>query len=454
MSTANDRLIAPTYAPDDRGDVLLFAGPMRLRLEGHDQESVLPGDLVLRLADPVSLVARFAGPLSAGTMFVHTASAEVVGLGAGADLEPPTRSVRPKRTGGVSWFDREETCSVVEGGHPERSERFVIHVSGALKSYLRPVTIAPGIQQGQVRFALPGWQLTLAEVRGATDSPRWFTHLIEAVPTDDGSPGRIDELLTSLFHLLGFVAGHEVGLGAVCGLDADGAVAWVHWSASRQRPGRPGVRWCSPMQVATALPTISGGVGRVEADPYMRQVYRRAVGYLHAASGKEVLDVRVPLACAGLELVAWATLQSEGWARSETLGIRGLPAGAAARLLLRSMDIPTEIPDDLGQLARRARSQKEWAGPEVIFNVRNALIHPPTGALSDFAVPTPDEMFQAWQLSTWYLELALLRMLGFDGDYWNRLRLGRNENDVEPVPWIQSGPAEGPVVSPILDDSS
>lgn len=111
-----------------------------------------------------------------------------------------------------------------------------------------------------MRFALPGWQLTLAEVRGATDSPR-FTHLIEAVPTDDGSPGLIDELLTSLFHLLGFVAGHEVGLGAVCGLDADGAVAWVHWSASRQRPGRPGVRWCSPMEVATALPKISGGSG-------------------------------------------------------------------------------------------------------------------------------------------------------------------------------------------------
>lgn len=90
----------------------------------------------------------------------------------------------------------------------------------------------------------------------------------------------------------------------------------------------------------------------------------------------------------------------------------------------------------------------------LIFNIRNALIHPPAGALSGFTVPTPDEMFQAWQLSTWYHELALLRMLGFDDNYWNRLRLGRNENDVEPVPWIRSGPAGGSVASAILDDSN
>jgi hypothetical protein len=38
------------------------------------------------------------------------------------------------------------------------------------------------------------------------------------------------------------------------------------------------------------------------------------------------------------------------------------------------------------------------------------------------------------QLSLFYLELALLRLIGFDGEYANRLG-SHWVGDVEPVPW-------------------
>jgi hypothetical protein len=44
-------------------------------------------------------------------------------------------------------------------------------------------------------------------------------------------------------------------------------------------------------------------------------------------------------------------------------------------------------------------------------------------------------LVEAWQLATWYLELAVVRLLGYDGEYVSRLRLEGWIGDTEPVPW-------------------
>ena len=47
--------------------------------------------------------------------------------------------------------------------------------------------------------------------------------------------------------------------------------------------------------------------------------------------------------------------------------------------------------------------------------------------------------FDAWWLSLWYQELALLRLLGHQGSYANRTRIDRWVGQIEPVPWRESG---------------
>jgi hypothetical protein len=113
------------------------------------------------------------------------------------------------------------------------------------------------------------------------------------------------------------------------------------------------------------------------------------------------------------------------------------PSSASVRLLLQWADIPVALPDHFGALAgRRARiGQPDWAAPELVFNVRNALVHPPK-KIEEPEWPDDEELFEAWQLATWSLELAIVRLLGYDGTYTSRLRL--NQPDVgndEPVPW-------------------
>lgn len=70
----------------------------------------------------------------------------------------------------------------------------------------------------------------------------------------------------------------------------------------------------------------------------------------------------------------------------------------------------------------------------MIFDVRNDLVHPPR-RLSDPEWPTSDELLEAWQLATWYLELVILRVLGYNGEYVNRLQLHGWAGQTEQVPW-------------------
>ena len=52
--------------------------------------------------------------------------------------------------------------------------------------------------------------------------------------------------------------------------------------------------------------------------------------------------------------------------------------------------------------------------------------------------PDRDQLLETWQLATWYLELALLRLLGYEGEYLSRLQLGGSDLDTETVPWSTS----------------
>jgi hypothetical protein len=103
---------------------------------------------------------------------------------------------------------------------------------------------------------------------------------------------------------------------------------------------------------------------------------------------------------------------------------------------MKSCSIPTEVPGHFEALSSRGSriGQSDWTSPEALFNVRNSLVHPPR-KLDEAEWPTSDELVEAWQLATWILELSLLHVLGYDGEYWCRLRLVGSGWDTGAVPW-------------------
>jgi hypothetical protein len=430
------RDIEPVYRPSGDGAIVVYAGDLLLAI-GADHH-VMPGNLELRLSPRPEFSAHVVS--SDPWLVQHALNSEnlTVALPPGAPLDPPTPLVSSAPpVGAAPLAEALFPTNRMRTGELRLAERLLLHVSGPLSRWPLPSrqTGSGEEAQPQLPWTLSGWDRCLAEAGGrkAVDD---FSFVVEAIPPD--LPLGLDateRLCNQVFLLFGFTAGQEIGVAPVVGMDAAGRVVWADWGAPRFRAEQSAWRWCPRHLFNQALPALATGLSLLADDRALQQVVDRAGRHLLAANGPEVLDFRIPVACTGLELLAWAVLQRQQWLTRD--GLSRLRASGLVRLLLQWAGIPVQLPAHFGALAARRGRIGHFAGPELLLEVRNSLVHPPK-RIEEPDWPDRDELLEAWQLATWYLELAILRVLGYQGEYVSRLRLGGWIGDTELVPWSTS----------------
>lgn len=435
------RRIDPIYRPQADGTFLLYAGP--LLVDRDEKQRVLDGEVEFRLSPKSTLIARFSGPRREYEQVSHVGSLDEppLFLPTSADLTPPAESRLRERPPKTSWVETTNWSLPERVGRLSKAKRFVVHISGPLRiRFPFSVPLREGGHQPQVAFQLAGWNLVLAPHQDDTSEDD-FTAVIRATPAHSRpSEENIGRLGERLFALLSLMANREIGIGPICGFDRRGRIVWVEWGARRVRFGRPGVGWCPLDESADVLPTLARGLSQFADDDALEAVVDRAINHLLAADGSEVLDVRIPVACSAVELLGWAVLQREkGFSRE---AVEDLKASEIAGGALQWAGIPVATPAHFTALADRKKrvGQAGWQGPDVLFSVRNKLVHPPN-QLKDPEWPDGEELYEAWLLATWYLELLILRVIGYEGNYWPRLQLPRYASAVEPVPWTSAATA-------------
>jgi hypothetical protein len=431
---------APLYRPDDDGLIVVYVGELQITAD-EDHLATVTGQLELRLSPRTSFRAHFAGPLSEFGPVSRLGSGgrdRTVTIPDGAALTPPAEPLAMERPDERSWVEDDIWVSGITAGELSRAERFLFHFSSGFPPKFR----GRGHGSEHINFVLPGWNLVVAPRGTEAADERDFGGVVQAVPDEEPSIEDIQTLTDRLYVLLSFVAGREIGIAPTCGVDAEDDVVWAEWRAPRLRLGQSSAWWSPPIMAPAALREVADGFGQLVADPALEKAAHRAVDHLLAADSDEVLDVRIPVACSGLELLSWVVLRRHGWLGQDSF--QQLTAAARVRLLLQWAEVPTSLPDHFAALIARLDrlQQSEWEAPEILFNVRNGLIHPPR-RLTDPEWPSLDEMVEAWQFATWALQLVLLRLIGYAGQYWSRLRLGRPSLDVEPVPWAADDPNTG-----------
>lgn len=424
---------APLYRPNEDGLIVVYVGELEIKAD-EDHLATVTGQLELRLSPQTSFHAHFAGPFSEFGPASWLSAGErerTVTIPQGAALTPPAEPLSMELPDDRAWVDDDVWSDGITAGELRQAERFLFHFSSGFEPKFR----VRGGGSERISFALPGWSVRVVPTGAEPGDERDFGGVAEAVPDEEPSIEDIEKLRDRLYVLLSFVAGREIGIAPICGLDAEGAVVWAEWGAPRLRPGRPSAWWCPPLIAPAALRDLAAGLEQIAADPALEKVAHRAVDHLLAADSNEVLDVRIPVACSGLELLSWAVLRRHGWLGQDSF--QQLTAGARVRLLLQWAEVPTSLPEHFAALiARRDRLQHaEWEAPELLFNIRNGLLHPPR-RLTDPEWPSLDELIESWQFATWALQLVLLRLFGYADNYWSRLRLGRSSLDVEAVPWV------------------
>ena len=129
----------------------------------------------------------------------------------------------------------------------------------------------------------------------------------------------------------------------------------------------------------------------------------------------------------------------------ETLSlIRGkdtdsITASNKVRLIISQIGISSKVPERLKEIHKLMDDDQTLEdGPDVITYMRNTLVHGQASKRKAYHEIGGLVKHQVLELGLWYCELALLRILNYQGMYYNRCGSGRrNIGCEELVPWAE-----------------
>jgi len=162
--------------------------------------------------------------------------------------------------------------------------------------------------------------------------------------------------------------------------------------------------------------------------------------YVEANLNAGAAEGALVLAHSGLDLLSWMRLVVQKPTHSAK-DFEVFTADERIRLVLTDLGIPGDVSASLTYAHALATSEKLKDGPELINRLRNAIVHPTPAKRAFLARTPPPCRIDVLQLALHYLELGILAICGYQGDYITRLMTGvwRSEATLK-VPWAKALP--------------
>ncbi len=302
----------------------------------------------------------------------------------------------------------------------------------------------PGETNQTVSLQQDDWRIRIVALPGS--KPRYaqlgavggfaFTH-VGQVTKAGGSSFSVDEakeVLELLRVFLSFARGAACALPLQWGCGDSDEIVWRRLQSPVVDPWRrshPG-SWVGqgPQAGGILAALFDRFCHRLTDGAFRHHLYLALHWYRRCNTQSSGLEGSLVLGMAGLELLGELVCR----AYNEEYDSGGSAARRLRQLLAR-MKVGTEIPPRYEAVAKFARANGNWDSCTALAKLRNGFVHA-ANAKNSFVFESEgrEAVFHAWQLSLWYQELALLRLLGHDGDYHNRTTASW-VGDVEPVPW-------------------
>ena len=343
----------------------------------------------------------------------------------------------------IKWCPKSEPVNGV-GDESTQMTRVVFHLFnfadmfGTRRSTEQSETTMHAIEH--VDLSCDEWKVELKSLLSTRGSIKLLkeeggyrlTHIGDIQKTE-GTPftGKdADGCLYALRFFLSFAKGGWCEPICAVGFDVSGNRVWESWSSPRE-PWHNPLSWFDPhngSQMATLFP---GFMKRWTNDNWREALNEVIYWYLNANSSSRGIDAGIILTQAAIERLAY-----EYAVRCRKLltvnGFKTLRASDKFRLLFSSLNLPLDIPSETLELQNLAQNnQMNWLdAPHSLTEIRNSLVHPEhrrRGQLNSV-------YHEAWNLCLWYLEMGVLAICGYSGNYGNRLKQ-RWVGQVENVPW-------------------
>ncbi|WP_276374316.1 hypothetical protein [Chryseolinea sp. H1M3-3] len=245
----------------------------------------------------------------------------------------------------------------------------------------------------------------------------------------------LHELLISFSHFLTFLNGRRCCPVILKGMHND-EVIWTDYSGYICEQFKSVPTWPCHMRVE-GLGELWSKWSEIAKDELDFDFLKTAVHwYAEANSNAALVEGSLILAQTALELIYnWLVVEQKGILMGPDA--TNISAANKIRVLLNQLDANFEIPSSLQHLTAYKNSVTEILdGPECFVRIRNAIVHANEDKRKTLAKIPNMARYEALQLGIWYIELSMLKILGFEGSYSNRCKGGgwAGEHE-EPVPW-------------------
>jgi hypothetical protein len=302
------------------------------------------------------------------------------------------------------------------------------------------------LRRGRVVLQDDTWRITLAALKETPDyiaalkkrGGHIITHMarIERCDGSDFSSASFGEIQNCVRHFLAFATGRWTGMAFCVGFSASGDTVFEEWGTGAATPNErnEGLSWFDSHH-GNVLSEVFPGFSTLWRQELWQRTLRECIYWYVAANERGTgigIDTGLILTQTAFEQLSWnyCVAAKKLVSKSAFAPRGGLFASDKLRLVISSLGLPAEIPFALVALTKRAKSASWEDSPRAITEIRNSIIHPDAKL-----VPTHDEYIEAWKLSLWLLELAVLRLCRHKGKYGNRLA-ERWGGEVEQVPWM------------------
>lgn len=297
----------------------------------------------------------------------------------------------------------------------------------------------------QLEMECSGWVATLCNVPNAAEPSGIGKRLQDEggfgithwgrLRRKDGSTFEAEaaqKCLEQVGMLLSFARGAWCIPMLLVGVRAGGQVQWQSWNPKRANRWPQTPSWFDEHKRGQLEAILPGLCARMLTPPWEEAIRLAIYWYVESLSGVQNAETSVVLSLVALERLAWAYIV-ESRAHKKKLG-NTTSATDKLRVLLNGVQIPASLPKDLDEAMAKGEPSTRLDGPATFVEILNLVVHPRGGLL---ATPKSDRR-QAKDLGLWYLELVLLSLFGYRGQYCNRLLDHKSGGRWEVVPWAKT----------------
>ena len=325
----------------------------------------------------------------------------------------------------TSWFPHQQEGElrlqkspsvVLDSGKPITRLQFdVLNITGSLFRW--PLTLQA--QSWLLRID-PVPKLEDVENALRADGGYAVTHrgIVQRTDGKGFSKDDAELFIMGLDHFLSFVCGTQCGTNNAVGFDAKENETWKQWGSYHVSRWKPCRTWAD-VTVVNALSVVFAKFwDKFEKSP---DIISRILRLYTESNASNTIDVSIILTQTILEIFV-SLKDAKGSNRGERI---------ATMLDMATIDV--EIPTSLENLGKISAEYGWSNGPHALVEIRNSLIH----ANSKYGTISIGAYSEAKQLGLWYVELLLLRMFEYDGEYASRLVDVQRVGNTELVPWAK-----------------